>query len=241
VGPEVTATPGSNDTVRPAGGLYWIDPRVRKVGLLGGTFDPVHYGHLAIAEQVGEALELDRVLFVPASRPPHKLAEPLTPTPDRAAMVELAIADNARFDLCRIELERDGPSYTVDTIAALAEEAARQRVDREFHFILSADVLADFRSWRQPERVLALARLALVPRPGSPAPDGDWIAAQLPRGAADADRVHCVETVPLAHSSSEVRARARSGRSIRYLVPPAVEAYIRDHRLYLSENSMRTA
>lgn len=233
-------TPGAgthgNASARP-----WIDPAARRVGILGGTFDPIHFGHLVIADQVREALELDRVVFIPAAMPPHKLEEQVTPAVERAAMVELAIAGNPGFSMCPIELERSGPSYTVDTLSELADEAARQGVDREFHFILSVEALALFKSWHEPARLLELARLAVVARPGAPMPVGRRLGPLLPGGAASMSRVECVETMLIPHSASDVRARVASGRSIRYLVPPAVEAYIRDHRLYLSDNSMRTA
>jgi nicotinate-nucleotide adenylyltransferase len=222
-------------------GTIWIHPNDLRVGILGGTFDPIHYGHLAIAEEVREALELDRVLFVPAALPPHKLDEEVAPAADRAAMVELAIAGNPSFAISRIELERDGPSYTADTLGELADEAARQRVARSLYFIISAEALSGFATWHDPTRILELARLAVVPRPGAPLPDAARLAAMLPGGSASASRVACVDTVPLAHSSSEVRARVAAGHSIRYLVPPAVESYIRDHRLYRSTNPVRTA
>ncbi|MGZ6315297.1 MAG: nicotinate-nicotinamide nucleotide adenylyltransferase [Candidatus Limnocylindrales bacterium] len=117
---------------------HWVEPGDLRVGILGGTFDPVHFGHLASAEQVREALALDRVLFVPAGIPPHKPGVALTPATDRAAMVELAIAGNPAFAISRIELERDGPSYTADTLEALAGEAVRGGVARDFYFILSS-------------------------------------------------------------------------------------------------------
>jgi nicotinate-nucleotide adenylyltransferase len=221
-------------------GPEWVAPDDRRVGILGGTFDPVHFGHLVIAEQVREALDLDRVLFVPDRIPPHKPDAALTPAADRAAMVELAIAGNPAFVMSRIELERAGPSYTVDTVAELVEAATRRVVAREFFFILSSEALAGFRTWHEPLRLMTLCRLAVVPRPGAPLPDAGWLESHLPAGAA-ADRVECVQTVPLAHSASDVRSRAAAGRSIRYLVPPAVEAYIREHRLYRSDNPGRTA
>ncbi|MGA3056723.1 MAG: nicotinate-nucleotide adenylyltransferase [Candidatus Limnocylindrales bacterium] len=213
----------------------------RRVGILGGTFDPVHYGHLVIAEQVREALSLDRVLFVPARIPPHKQDEEIAAATDRAAMVELAIAGNPAFVISRIELERDGPSYTVDTLEALAGEAARGGVARDFFFILSSEALAGLHAWHDSDRILSLCRLAVVPRPGTPLPDAAGLAAMLPGGAASAFRVECVQTTLIANSASDVRNRAAEGRSIRYLVPPAVEAYIREHRLYRSGNSRRTA
>ncbi len=232
------ATAGDRAVVSKA---PWIDAADRRVGILGGTFDPVHYGHLVIAEQVRQALQLDRVVFVPAPRPPHKLDEQLASAADRAAMVALAIAGNPAFALCEIELEREGPSYTSDTLAELADEAVRQGVARDLYFILSAEALAGLPKWHEPVRLLESASLAVVSRPGWPLPDAAHLAASLPGGAAFATRVRCIETVPVANSSSDVRARAAAGLSIRYLVPPAVEAYIRDQRLYRSENSRRNA
>jgi nicotinate-nucleotide adenylyltransferase len=232
------ALPGDRPERGPSA---WIEPGDLRVGILGGTFDPIHYGHLVIAEQVREALRLDRVLFVPAALPPHKLDDEVAPAADRAAMVALAIAGNPAFAMSEIELRRSGPSYTVDTFRELVDEAAQQGVARDLYFILSAEALAGLSGWHEPAALLGLTRLAVVPRPGSPLPDATHLAAMLPGGAASADRVECIETVPLAHSASDVRDRAAQGRSIRYLVPPAVEAYMRDHRLYRSDNPRRTA
>jgi nicotinate-nucleotide adenylyltransferase len=216
----------------------WLAPEDRRVGILGGTFDPIHYGHLVIAEQVREALQLDRVLFVPAARPPHKLDVSISSAADRAAMVELAIAGNPAFALCRIELDRSGPSYTVDTLEELADEARLDGIARSFFFILSSEAAAGLPRWHAPARILELAKLAVVSRPGFPEPDGQVLSAMA---SGSADRVLTIETLPVANSASDVRTRAASGRSIRYLVPPAVESYIRDHRLYLSTNQLRTA
>ena len=121
--------------IRPA----WIEPAHRRVGILGGTFDPIHYAHLAVAEQVREALALELVLFVPAGVPPHKPRAVVAPAEDRAAMVELAIAGNPVFSMCRIELDRHGPSYSVESLDLLTSEALNQKVERELFFILSAD------------------------------------------------------------------------------------------------------
>lgn len=222
-------------------GAPWIEPEARRVGILGGTFDPIHYGHLLIADEVREALQLDRILFVPAAVPPHKIGERVAPAADRAAMVRLAIAGNPLFSMCSIELDRPGPSYTVDTLAALAEEAVRQGVQRELHFILSVEALARLKSWHEPARLLELARLAVVARPGTPIPVARRLKTMLPGGSASMSRVECIRTLLVAHSSSDVRARVAAGRSIRYLVPSAVEAYIRDHRLYRSEDPRRIA
>ena len=232
---------GASATVRNSTHASWLNPADLRVGILGGTFDPIHYGHLVIAEQVRQALRLDRVVFVPAPRPPHKLGDELAPAADRAAMVALAIADNPAFAWSEIELEREGASYTSDTLAELADEAVRQGVARDLYFILSAEALAGLPKWHEPVQLLESATLAVVSRPGWPLPDASHLAASLPGGAASAARVQCIETVPVANSSSDVRARAAAGLSIRYLVPPAVEAYIRDHRQYRSENSGRNA
>ena len=214
-----------------AAGPPWIEPADRRVGILGGTFDPIHYAHLAIGEEVREALSLDRVLFVPAGVPPHKSVAVVAPAADRAAMVELAIADNPAFAVCRIELERPGPSYTIDTLDLLASEAAAQGGGRDLLFILSAEALAGMPTWHDWRRILTLCRLAIVPRLGESVPTGAWLEANIP---GCRDRFVFVESVPLAHSSSDVRRRVAAGGSIRYLVPPAVEAYVHDHRLYRS-------
>ncbi len=225
-GPVGQGSGGSDSSV--------LAPTDLRVGILGGTFDPVHYGHLVIAEQVREALSLDRVVFVPAAVPPHRIGLTITPVEHRVAMVELAVAGNPSFAVSRIELERDGPSYTVDTLAILVGEAARQGVARDLFFILSTEALAALPSWHDPDRILSLCRLAVVPRPGTPLPDRRRLETEF---GDRAGRVVEVETVPLAHSASAVRARAAAGHSIRYLVPPAVEAYICDHRLYRSDKS----
>lgn len=197
------------------------------VGILGGTFDPVHHGHLAIAEEAREALGLERVLFIPAATPPHKPGRRVTDGLHRLAMTRLAVAGNEAFAVSDIELARGGPSYTVDTLAALHEAAGSSA--REPWFILSAEALADFPSWRQPDRILELARLAVVPRAGSDALDGHWVEARFPgRG----DRVRFLPGPLLPISGSVVRRRAAAGRSVRYLVPDAVAAYIAQHALY---------
>jgi len=202
-----------------------------RVGILGGTFDPIHFGHLVIAEEVGEALSLDRVLFIPAFDPPHKPDDGMTAATMRTEMVELAIAGNSRFAVSRVELEREGVSYTADTVERLVADARAEGVARRFHFIMSIETLAQLRTWHEPLRLLANCRLVVVPRPGWPLPAAAALRAMLPQGAP-VDCVDLVETVPLANSASDVRRRAAAGLSIRYLVPPAVEAYIHERGLY---------
>jgi nicotinate-nucleotide adenylyltransferase len=200
---------------------------------MGGTFDPVHVGHLAIAEEARDALGLERILFVPAGRPPHKPEGSAAPAADRVAMVELAIAGNPAFELSRIEIDRPGPSYTVDTLAALAagEPGGAADLAPDLTLILSAETLRDLPTWHEPRRLLELARLAVVPREGYPAPDPGWLAEQFP---GQEDRVDFLEGPRLGLSSTALRARVAGGRSIRYLVPDAVARYIAEHGLYRS-------
>ena len=145
------------------------------VGILGGTFDPIHHGHLVIAEEAREALGLERVLLVPAASPPHKPGRPVTDAAHRLAMVELAIAGNPAFAVSRLEVERGGASYTVDTLEALLRDGIEQP-----WFILSAEALAGFPAWREPDRILELCRLAVVPRGGYEPLDRAWVRCAVP-------------------------------------------------------------
>lgn len=199
------------------------------IGLLGGTFDPVHVGHLAIAEEARDALGLERILFMPAGTPPHKPAGEVTATHHRVAMVALAIDDNPAFELSRIEVDRPGPSYTADTVEHLAEGA-------DVTVILSAETFLELPTWHEPERLFAAGFVAVVPREGYPAPDPEWLSRTFP---GREDRVHYLDGPRLDLSSTEIRARVAAGRSIRYLVPPAVEAYIVENGLYQAEPSAR--
>jgi nicotinate-nucleotide adenylyltransferase len=217
------------------------------LGVLGGTFDPIHVAHLALAQEAAESLGLERILFVPAGSPPHKPGVAITPGADRLAMVRLAIAGNDRFEVSRLELDRDGPSYTVDTLEALA--ASRQGnvsgVARtsgpipthasgpiaagEMTLILSADAFLGLLGWHEPRRVLELARLAVAPRDGYPEAGPDFLAVRFPDLA---DRAVFLDGPRIRLSASVLRDRAAAGRSLRYLVPDAVAAYIGDHGLY---------
>jgi nicotinate-nucleotide adenylyltransferase len=197
----------------------------RAIGIMGGTFDPIHVGHLAVAEEAREALGLDRVLFVPARQPPHKAPGSVTRVGDRVAMVQLAIADNPAFELSMVEVERTGPSFTVDTVEALA----RGNPGAALHLILSAETFAELPTWHEPERLFDAARMAVVPREGYPAPDPAWLTGAFP---GREDRVDYLEGPRLGLSSTALRARVAAGRSIRYLVPAAVAAYIAEHELY---------
>ncbi len=201
------------------------------VGILGGTFDPIHNGHLAIAEEARETLGLERVLLVPAASPPHKPDRHVTDAAHRLAMARLAVEDNPSFAVSGLEVERGGASYTVDTLAALAAHGIA-----EPWFILSAEALADFGSWRSPDRILELCRLAVVPRGGYEPLDRAWVAERFP---GREDRVRFLPGPLLPISGSVVRRRAAVGRSVRYLVPDAVARYIAHHQLY-TDPSWRT-
>jgi nicotinate-nucleotide adenylyltransferase len=214
------SVPGSGRPSGPSGA--W--------GILGGTFDPIHYGHLALAENAREELGLEGVLFLPAGLPPHKPERVVTDAADRVAMVEAAIADNPAFALSRLEVDRPGPSYAVDTVAELVAASRLEGSDPDgFIWLMSSEALAGLPGWRQPRRLLELVRVVVSPRLGFDMPDRAWLAEQFPGLES---RFIFLDGPELSHSASRVRRLAGEGRSIRYLVPPAVEAYIHDHDLY---------
>jgi nicotinate-nucleotide adenylyltransferase len=196
-----------------------------KMGLLGGTFDPPHNGHLQIAQAARRALRLARVFFVPAKQPPHKLDDPISPLSDRVAMLERALAEHPEFAISLIEAEREGPSYTVDTLRKLRRErGARAGI----YFIMGEDSLINLPTWHEPQEIVKLARLAVLMRPGYDV-DLDALERQVPGVKASAILIPAAET---DISASEIRARVRRGESIRGLVPPAVARYIKTHHLY---------
>ena len=197
-----------------------------KVGVLGGTFDPIHHGHLVAAEEVWTKLQLSCVLFVPAGQPPHKLGRAISPAAHRLAMVELAIAGNPRFLLSRVDVERVGPSYSVDMLAALRGQLGPAA---ELHFIIGFDSLADLLTWHDPGRLVQLCRIAAVTRPGYHWYDLAGLEAAIPQAR---QRIDIVEIPQLDISSSDLRWRVAEGRPITYQVPRAVERYIEKQGLY---------
>ena len=209
-----------------------VSAAARRLGILGGTFDPVHLGHLALAEEVRETLDLARVLFLPAGDPWQKVGTDVTPGAIRFALVERAIAGNPWFAASRLEIDRTGPTYTADTLAAIADAERAAGRESDLWFILSAEALAGLPTWRDPDRVLALAHLAVVPR----ADDAEDLAAAAVRFVAHfpghGDRAVFLPGPRLAISSTLIRARVAAGRSIRYLVPETVAAAIREYALY---------
>lgn len=196
-----------------------------RIGVLGGTFDPIHIGHLVAAEEVRARLDLERVVFVPAGLPPHKLHIHVTPTEHRLNMVQLAIADNPHFALSRVDVDRFGPSYTVDTVELLRDEYSP---NAELYLIMGSDSLAELLTWHKPERLIRLCRVVALRRPGYRV-DLEELNRLLPGAIA---RVQLLEMPLLEVSSTDLQRRVRMGLPIKYLVPPAVEAYIRQHGLY---------
>ncbi|HKA14427.1 MAG TPA: nicotinate-nucleotide adenylyltransferase [Myxococcota bacterium] len=217
-----------------------------RIGVFGGTFNPIHLGHLRAAEEVAEGLALERVLLVPSACPPHKASgAPLAPAGQRLAWVEAACAGNPRLAACDIEIARGGASYTVDTLRALAERNAPAHPV----FIIGSDAFAELDTWREPKQLFALADFAVMARPGTPGRLADWIPGALradfelsPAGDAARHRatggsVRAVTISALAVSSSDIRDRIRRGTSIRYLVPEAVRRDIETSRVYAVDGS----
>ncbi len=199
------------------------------IGVLGGTFDPVHIGHLLVAEEVRARLDLTEILFVPAGQPWLKVDSPISPAEHRVEMVRLAIADKPYFKLSTMEIERADPTYTVDTIAELK---ARLGTGEELCFILGWDNLAELPQWRQPSRLITMCRLVVVPRPGYPLPDLKALEASIPELS---QRVTLMDKPEIGISSSAIRDRVARGLSIRCLVAEPVDRYIKEHKLYLTK------
>jgi nicotinate-nucleotide adenylyltransferase len=199
-----------------------------RIGIFGGTFDPVHLGHLILAEQCREQGRLDQVWFVPAFRPPHKPDVRVSPFLHRVEMLTLATAGHPAFRVDQLEKDRDGPSYTVDTL----DELHRRHPGDDFLLLIGSDTLADLAKWRAPERIVAQAGLLVVTRPGSAVLAADELRTlmNLPEGIEL--RMQLVQAPLIDISSHDLRRRAAEGRSLRYFVPRAVECYIHDKRLY---------
>ncbi len=208
------------------------------IGVFGGTFDPIHVAHLAVAQEAAEALGLECVVFVPAGEPPHKPGRRITPGEHRLAMVELAIAGNDRFTASAMELERPGPSYTVDTLEAMSASASVDGPPANLTLVVSAEAFADFLAWRAPGRILELARIAIAPRDGYADVGPALLDGQSPGLAS---RAIWLDAPRMRLSASDLRRRAGAGHSLRYLVPDAVAAYIDDHGLYADPRRTTTS
>jgi len=203
-----------------------------RIGILGGTFDPPHVGHLWLATLAADSLGLRRVLFMPAAQPPHKRRRGMSSITERLLMTRLAIAGNPQFELSMLEVGRPGPSYTVNSV----EELRRSHADAQLFLLMAADSLARIDEWREPDRLLSLIEWAVGPRPGSELPEA---AALRKRFGAAARRIHLLDGPSLDVSATEIRSRVAAGKAIRYLVPQAVEELILEKGLYRRSSRSR--
>jgi nicotinate-nucleotide adenylyltransferase len=190
-----------------------------KIGILGGTFDPIHIGHLILAEQVKDRLELDGVIFIPCLQPPHKTKRKSSPAKDRFRMIQLAIEGNRSVSVSDIELKRGGLSYTVDTLRQLKNIHPRSQI----YFLTGSDMLEEIHTWREPEEIYKLAKIVIATRPGFDKFD--------PKNRF-AKKSLVVEISGVEISSSQIREKVKKRQSIKYLVPPRVEEYIKKKKLY---------
>jgi nicotinate-nucleotide adenylyltransferase len=199
-----------------------------RLGIFGGSFNPVHYGHLLLAETCREQARLDEVWFVPNALSPLKQDAPPAPAKHRVEMLQLAIGGHEAFRLSTLEIDRGGLSYTADTLS----EIARQRPSDELFFLLGADSLSDFPRWREPQRICELAQPLVVRRHGAPEPRYEMLAALVPPERLAAVRSSTIDMPIIELSSSDLRRRAAEGASLRYRTPRGVETYVETHRLY---------
>jgi nicotinate-nucleotide adenylyltransferase len=203
--------------------------RTPRIGVFGGTFDPPHLGHLIVASELRYALSLDRVLFLPAGRPPHPEGQIVSADEHRLTMLHLALADAPEFAISTVDLERVGPSYTADTLVLLQERLGPARL----FFLMGEDSLRDLPTWHEPNLVASRAELGVARRPGVVV-DVTAVFTAVP---AARDRVHVVDVPEIGISSREIRSRVAQGRPIRFHVPRSVEAYIDRHGLYVAPSS----
>ena len=196
----------------------------RKIGIMGGTFDPIHYGHLLAADEAHAAFGLSEVIFIPSGRPPHKAGKRVTSPEERYLMTELATVDCPYFSVSRVEIDRQGNSYTIDTLRAL--RAMPEYAGAQFYFITGLDAVLDIVSWKNPEEIMAMCEFVAVSRYGYSRSKMEELPEKL------REKIITLEIPLLAISSTELRERVHSGRSIRFMVPPAVEKFIRKKSLY---------
>ena len=198
----------------------------RRVGILGGTFDPIHIGHLMLAEAVRDEYDMEQVLFIPAAQPPHKLGRKISPAEDRFMMTVLATCSNPAFEVSDIEMRREGPSYSVDTVRALLRASGG---DTEFFFIAGTDIIREIHTWERIEELLTICPFIAASRPGC-RPDVERTCTIL--GDIGVRQIHLLNTPELEISSTDIRERVARGDSIRYIVPREVEQYIYKKGLY---------
>ena len=205
----------------------------QRIGVMGGTFDPIHYGHLVTAEAARCEFRLDEVIFVPAGQPPHKSKRRVSPIEDRYAMSVLATVTNPHFSVSPIEMEREGPSYTIDTLTALKKIYGQRS---ELFFITGVDAILEILSWKNPEQLLTTSSFVAASRPGYSPHQMNILLRQLPEELRQ--RIIPLQVPALAISSSDLRQRVADGRPIKYLLPEAVESYIHKAGLYVSSEKV---
>lgn len=208
-------------------GAFIMIEKVRKIGIMGGTFDPIHIGHLVTAEAVRNEYSLDRVLFIPAANPPHKKDQHVTPAFHRYIMTAMATYSNPFFHVSSIEMDRPGPSYTIDTIYELRKRYGTQT---EIYFITGADAIQEIPTWDRIEELLGICHFIAATRPGC-VPSVDNIKEHF--GELGEQKIHRLNTPELEISSTDIRERIKKGYSIKYIVPESVENYIIKEGLYL--------
>lgn len=209
--------------------IVFEDPGVHSplnLGLMGGTFDPIHLGHLAAAEEVRTGFGLDKIVFIPSARPPHKSGKVITDSEHRYTMTVLATVDNPHFEVSRIEIDRPGPSYTIDTVRHFKSRHPHDKL----YFITGADAILEIFTWKDARALLEMCEFIAVTRPGYDLTGLGSLAERLSRETVS--NIHPFSVTALAISSSELRQRIAMGRSIRYLVPDMVEQYIYKTGLY---------
>ncbi len=199
------------------------------IALFGGTFNPIHLGHLSIARAAVAELGLEKLIVIPSAKPPHKTAEHLAPDADRMVMCRLAVGDDPQIEVSDVELHGQGPSYTVRTLRKFRE----RHTEAEIIFLVGTDMLRDFHLWRDFEEIVHLARIVTMPRPGVDLADLAELRSALGGAAVERLLADLLATPLVDISSTEIRRRVRAGQPIDDLVPPAVAHYIADHQLYL--------
>lgn len=206
----------------------FYDPHARRIAVMGGTFDPIHYGHLVTAEAVRHEFQIDQVLFIPTGRPPHKSSKKVSDPQERYLMTLLATQSNENFYVSKLEIDRSGFTYTIDTIHALQKI---YRPDTEIFFITGADAFYQMFSWHNSEELLHSCTFVAATRPGY---NKEELLRRISETVEDhpLQKFHFVEVPALAISSSDIRERVRTGRPVKYLVPESVEDFIRKYHLY---------
>ncbi len=215
--PDGLLQPAADRTVKP------------RIGLYGGSFDPIHVGHLISARALAEQIGLSRVILIPAGVPPHKRGHPLTPADHRLAMARLAVQDDPLFEVDDCELLRTGPSYTIETIEAYR---ARLGGDAALYWIIGCDSLAELPTWHRVADLVERVQIVTMVRPGSSPPPAEVLATSVGDKAAKLLLESCYQTPAIEISATDIRSRVGTGRSIRYLVPEAVRRYIEQNRIY---------